>query len=47
MKYTATLNQTVERTASQPSFHFLSVCHPPVGCKSRFTGLAVADLVCR
>jgi hypothetical protein len=40
-------NQAMQRTASQRTTHVLSVCHPAVGCESRFTGLAVADLVSR
>ena len=40
-------NQAVQRTASQPAICLLRVCHPPFGCESRFTGLAVADLVSR
>jgi hypothetical protein len=45
--FTATPNQAMQRTASQPTIYVLSVCHPPFGCESRFTGLAVADLVSR
>ena len=40
-------NQAMQRIASQRTTHLLSVCHPVVGCESRFTGLAVADLVSR
>jgi hypothetical protein len=37
----------MQRTASRASIHFMSVCHPLFDCVSRFTGLAVADLVSR
>ena len=40
-------NQAMQRTASEPAIDLLSICHPPFGCESRFTGLAVADLVSR
>jgi len=40
-------NQAMQRTASRTAFHFMSVCHPHSDCESRFTGLAVADLVSR
>ncbi len=40
-------NQAMQRTARRAPIHFMSVCHPPFGCESRFTGLAVADLVSR
>ena len=40
-------NRAMQRTASQRTTHVLSVCHPAVGCESRFAGLAVADLVPR
>ena len=39
-----TPNQAMQRTASQPAIYLLCVCHPSFGCKSRFIGLAVADL---
>jgi hypothetical protein len=31
----------MQRTASRAAIHVLCVCHPPVGCAARFTGLAV------
>ena len=40
-------NHAMQRNASQRTTHVLSVCHPAVGCESRFTGLAVADLASR
>jgi hypothetical protein len=40
-------NQVMHQTASQASIYVLRVCHPPFGCESRFSGLAVADLVSR
>jgi membrane protease YdiL (CAAX protease family) len=40
-------NQAMQRTASRAAVHVLCVCHPPVGCAARFTGLSVADLVSR
>jgi hypothetical protein len=40
-------NQAMQRTASQATFRFMSVCHLPFGCELRFNGLAVADLVSR
>jgi uncharacterized protein len=40
-------NQAMQRTARQPAIYLLRGCHPPFGCKSRFNGLAVADLVSR
>ena len=40
-------NQAMQRTASEPAFYVLRVCHPPFGCVARFSGLAVADLVSR
>src|SRR5882724_7760372 len=40
-------SQAMQRTASHPAIYFLGVCHPPYGCVTRFTGLAVADLVSR
>jgi hypothetical protein len=42
-----TPNQAMQRTASKAAIELLHVCHPPVGCVARFTGLAVADLVSR
>jgi hypothetical protein len=40
-------NQTMQRIASQPATYFQSVCHPPFGCVTRFTGPTVADLESR
>ena len=40
-------NQAKQRTASKAATDVLRVCHPRSGCGSRFTGLAVADLVSR
>ncbi len=40
-------NPAMQRTASQPAIYVASVCHPRDGCKPRFTGLAVAELVSR
>src|SRR5437868_2893114 len=40
-------SKVMQRTASHPAIYFLGVCHPPYGCVTRFTGLAVADLVSR
>ena len=40
-------NQALQRTASCTAIYLSSVCHPPMHCESRFTGLAVADLVSR
>ena len=37
-------NHAMQRTASKPAIHLMSVCHPPVAFEPRFTGLAVADL---
>ena len=39
--------KAMQRTASQPAFYLVSVRHPPFDCESRFTRLAVADLVSR
>jgi hypothetical protein len=44
---TQSSNQAMQRTASKPSIHSWCVCHPHFGCESRFTELAVADLVSR
>ena len=44
---TPTPNHAIRRTASRAAIYAVSVCHPPVHCESRFTGLAVADLVSR
>ena len=43
----AVLEAYMTLTTSHLAIYFLRVCHPPFGCKSRFTGLAVADLVSR
>jgi hypothetical protein len=49
-------NQSLEPTAGRPDAHIcfmkqfsalLRICHPRFGYESRFTGLAVADLVSR
>jgi len=40
-------NQAMQRTASKAATDALRVCHPRFGCESRFSGLAVADLVSR
>ena len=40
-------NHAMQRTASQLAISVLCVCHPPVACVARITGLAVADLVSR
>jgi membrane protease YdiL (CAAX protease family) len=40
-------NQAMQRTASKPATYLLSVCHPHFTCESRFSGVAVADLVSR
>jgi hypothetical protein len=40
-------NQVLERTASQFAIHFLCVCYRLFGCESRFSPLAVADLLPR
>ena len=37
----------MQRTASQPAFHFVSVCHLPFVRVARVTELAFADLVSR
>jgi hypothetical protein len=37
----------LQRTASEPAIYLLRVCHPRLGCESRFLELAVADLVSR
>ena len=39
--------KAMQRTARQPAIQFISVCHPPMRCVARFSGLAVADLVSR
>jgi hypothetical protein len=42
-----TPNQGMQRTARRTAFYSMRVCHPHLDCESRFTGLAVADLVSR
>ena len=42
-----TPNQEMQRTASQPAIHLVSVCHAHYGCVALWTGLAVADLESR
>jgi len=34
----------MQRTASQPAFHLVTVSHPPFTCLASWCGLAVADL---
>jgi hypothetical protein len=40
-------NRAMQRTASEPATDLVSICHRRLGCESRFTGLAVADLLSR
>jgi hypothetical protein len=40
-------NHAIQGIASQLAIYLVAVCHPRLGCESRFTGLALADLVSR